>query len=177
MYYIVGLGNPGEEYKNTRHNTGRIVVEAFAKKTELSEKNFKIIVPDSFMNKSGLSLKPIITSKKKAQNLIVVYDDLDLPLGSFKLAFNRGSGGHKGVESVARSLKTKEFIRVKVGVSPTTPSGKLRKPKGEEKIIDFILGDFKPPELLILKKVSKKVAEAIEMTIEESLQKAMSIYN
>ena len=129
------------------------------------------------MNKSGLSLKPIITSTKKAESLIVIYDDLDMPLGKFKISFGRGSGGHKGVESIARSIKTKDFIRIRVGIAPTTPSGKIKKPKGEQKIIDFILGDFKKPEIEKLKKVFKKVNEALEVIIEEGRSKAMNEFN
>jgi PTH1 family peptidyl-tRNA hydrolase len=129
------------------------------------------------MNKSGLSLKPIIVSKKKAENLIVIYDDLDMPLGKIKISFGRGSGGHKGVESIARSIKTKEFIRIRVGIAPATPSGKIKKPKGEEKIIDFILGGFKKKETEMLKKVFKKVNEALEVIIKEGRQKAMNEFN
>lgn len=197
MNYIVGLGNPGEEYEVSRHNTGRIVVEIFRKKMKFSDWEFskklkaltsggpaergkknkvELILPETFMNKSGLALKPLITSKKKAEGLVVIYDDLDLPLGTFKIVFNRGSGGHKGVESVARSIKTKEFVRVKVGISPSTPSGKLKKPKGD-KVIDFILGNFKPKELELLKKVSKKIALALETIVTEGHLKAMNLYN
>jgi PTH1 family peptidyl-tRNA hydrolase len=195
MFYIVGLGNPGEEYENTRHNTGALAVESFAKKNKfesfdtdkklraftsvgkIGKEKIQLILPQTFMNKSGLSLKPIIVSKKKAENLIVIYDDLDMPLGKIKISFGRGSGGHKGVESIARSIKTKEFIRIRVGIAPATPSGKIKKPKGEEKIIDFILGGFKKKETEMLKKVFKKVNEALEVIIKEGRQKAMNEFN
>ena len=84
------------------------------------------------MNKSGLSLKSAITNKKKAENLVVIYDDLDIPLGKFKISYGRGSGGHKGVESIARSIKTKDFIRIRVGIAPATPSGKVKSPKASK---------------------------------------------
>ena len=174
MYYIVGLGNPGEEYELTRHNTGRLALADFAKKGE--KKNLKLIFPDTFMNKSGLALKPIITSKNKAKNLIVVHDDLDLPLGRFKIVFGRDSAGHKGVESVIRNVKTKDFTRIRVGISPATPAGKIKKPEAK-KVINHIIGKFKPKELAIIKKISKKVTLAIETIIKEGLQKAMSLYN
>ncbi len=170
MYYIVGLGNPGEEYKLTRHNTGRIVLANFD-----AGKN-KLIFPDTFMNKSGLALKPIITSKQKAKNLIVVHDDLDLPLGRFKIVFGRDSAGHKGVESVIRNIKTKDFIRIRVGTSPVTPAGKIKKPEAK-KVIAHIIGKFKPKELAVVKKLSKKITAAIEVITKEGLQKAMSLYN
>ena len=169
MYYIVGLGNPGEEYELTRHNTGRLALADFAK-------NNKVIFPDTFMNNSGKLLKNLIKSKKAAEHLIVVHDDLDLPLGRFKIVFGRDSAGHKGVESVIKNIKTKDFIRIRVGISPVTPSGKIKKPPAE-KVINHIIGKFKHSELLVIKKLSKKITSAIEMIIEEGLQKAMSLYN
>ena len=124
MNYIVAIGNPGEEYKNTRHNVGRIVLEEFVKKNDfpdwvldnklkalssqskIGKEKAHLIEPETFMNKSGLSLQPIITSKKKAEELIVIHDDLDLPLGKFKISFNKSSGGHRGVESIIKAIKT-----------------------------------------------------------------------
>ena len=178
MFYIVVLGNPGEEYKNNRHNTGALSVEHFAKNNDFSAKEkVKLILPQSFMNKSGSSLKPIITSKKKAESLIVVYDDLDIPLGKFKISFGRGSGGHKGIESIARAIKTKDFIRIRVGIASATPSGKIKKPKGEKKVVDFILGNFSKKETETLKKVFKKVSDALETIMMQGRAKAMNIYN
>ena len=169
MYYIVGLGNPGEEYELTRHNTGRLALADFAK-------NNKVIFPDTFMNNSGKALKNLIKSKKAAKNLIVVHDDIDLPLGRFKIVFGRDSAGHKGVESVIKNIKTKDFIRIRVGTSPVTPGGKIKKPAAE-KVIAHIIGKFKPAELKIVSKLSKKITLAIETIIKEGLQKAMSLYN
>jgi len=195
MHYIVALGNPGEEYKNPRHNVGRIALEEFVKKNKFSDwvpdKKLKslssegkirkekvlLIEPETFMNKSGLSLQSIITSKKKAENLIVIHDDLDLPIGKFKISFNKSSGGHRGVESIIKAIKTEAFTRVRVGISPATPSGKLKKPKGEKEVGDFILGEFKKNEMEILKKLSKKVTEALEMIIAEGREKAMGEFN
>jgi len=169
MYYIVGLGNPGEEYELTRHNTGRLALADFAK-------NNKVIFPDTFMNNSGKALKNLIKSKKAAKNLIVVHDDIDLPLGRFKIVFGRDSAGHKGVESVIKNIKTKDFIRIRVGTSPITPGGKIKKPPAE-KVIAHIIGKFKPAELKIVNKLSKKITSAIEVITKEGLQKAMSLYN
>lgn len=185
MFYIVGLGNPGEEYENTRHNTGALAVESFAKKNKLEvfkaenigKEKIELLLPQTFMNKSGSPLKSLITSKKKAENLIVIYDDLDIPLGKFKISFGRGSGGHKGIESIVRSIKTKDFIRIRVGISPVTPSGKIKKPKGEEKIKSFILGNFSKKETETLKKVFKKVSDALETIIKEGRAKAMNEFN
>ncbi len=194
-YVIVGLGNPGEEYELTRHNTGRIVLSAFHKKENLSpfklDKKLKalvsegkigkdkieIIFPETFMNKSGVSVAPLIKNKKQAERLIVVHDDLDLPLGAMKISFNRGSGGHKGIESIIKAIKTEAFVRVRIGVSPKTTKGKAKKPKGEDKIVNFIIGKFSKLEQETLKKVGKGVAEAITLLIKDGRERAMNSVN
>ena len=135
------------------------------------------MLPDTYMNKSGLEVKKYITSIKKAERLVVVYDDLDLPFGSFKISFGRGSGGHKGIESIVRTIKTKNFVRVRIGISPTTPSGKMKKPKGDKEVHDFILGDFTKKEKETLKKIKKKIHDALLMIIEEGRARAMNTYN
>lgn len=175
MKLLVGLGNPGKEYENTRHNTGRIMAGMVEKK--LDQNKIKFITPDTFMNNSGRAVAPLIKTKKDLKNLVVIYDDIDLPLGKIKISFNRSSGGHNGLGSVIKSLKSEEFIRIRVGIALSTPSGKLKKPKGEKAVINFILGEFKKPELGILKKLSKKVTEAVEVIFAEGKEKAMSIYN
>ena len=195
MMLIVGLGNPGEEYKISRHNTGRIILENIAHSNDFSEwknhlklkslcakgevgsEKFDFMLPETFMNNSGVAVSGIIDNPKKLKNLVVVYDDIDLPLGSLKISFNRSSGGHNGLESIIKKVKSREFIRIRVGVSPSTPSGKTKKPKGEEAVLKFLLGKFKEDELKEIKKISKKVAEIIEMLSAESKEKAMSIYN
>ena len=182
MKLVVGLGNPGEEYKNTRHNTGRIIAGFIEKKLK-EQKNLpagrqvKFLTPDTFMNKSGKAVAPLVKTKKDLQQLIVIYDDIDLPLGKMKISYNRSSGGHNGLGSIIKALKSEEFLRIRVGISPATPKGVAKKPKGEKAVINFILGEFKKPELEILKKLSKKVAEAVETIFSESKEKAMSLYN
>lgn len=195
QYIIVGLGNPGEEYAKTRHNTGRMVVEAFRKKNDFPDWNrdmgLKALVskgsfgknkvvllePDNFMNMSGKSVAPLVKNAKDAERTIVVYDDLDLPLGTMKISFNRSSGGHKGLESIIKALKTPAFARLRIGVSPTTPSGKIKKPKGEKAILDFIIGEFKKLELDEIKKVTKKGAEALALILDEGREIATGEVN
>ena len=192
---IVGLGNSGPEYENTRHNTGAFLVENFRRfvgfpdwrenrkgKSLLSEGKIKrekvcLLLPQTFMNKSGDALKCIVASVKKAPSLIVVHDDLDLPLGRFKISFNKSAGGHRGVGSIVRAVKTEEFVRVRVGISPAGVKGKVRKPIGEKAVIDHILGKFRPAELTAVKKLSKKVSGALQMIVTEGHEKAMGIYN
>jgi PTH1 family peptidyl-tRNA hydrolase len=194
-WIIVGLGNPGEEYIDTRHNTGRMALEFFARQKKFDEwkedtkaqahisrgligKTLVALVnPDTFMNKSGSAVAKFVKSAKAAERMIVVYDDLDLPLGKIKLSFDRGSGGHKGIESIVRAVKTKKFVRVRVGVSTETAGGKTKKPDGEKAVISFILARFKPQEQEELKKIFKKVAEAIETTILEGREIAMNRVN
>ena len=175
MFYIFGLGNPGEEYGSNRHNAGRMAVEFFAKNN--SNKKIITILPDTFMNKSGSAVAKFIKSKKAAQNISVVYDDIDLPVGTIKISYDKSSGGHNGLESVIKALKTQQFTRIRIGVSPTTPRGKIKKPKGEKTVLKFLLGDFKLAEIALLKKVFKKVSEAIEVIVEEGRERAMNRFN
>lgn len=175
MRLVIGLGNPGKEYENTRHNTGRIIVGLIEKKLE--GKKIKFITPDSFMNNSGPAVAKFLASKKALKDLVIIHDDIDLPLGKIKISFNKSSGGHNGVNSVIKALKSQEFLRIRVGISPATPKGIVKKPKGEKAILNFLLGEFKKQELEKLKKLSKKVAEAVECIFSESKEKAMSLYN
>ncbi len=195
QYIIVGLGNPGEEYDGTRHNAGRMVLEEFRKKNDFPDwaldKSLKarvskgivgkdkviLLEPDNFMNVSGKSVAPLIKNAKDAERTIVVYDDFDLPLGTMKISFNRSSGGHNGVGSVIKALKTQEFARLRIGVCPTTQTGKLRKPKGPEAVLDFIIGPFKKPELEIMKTTTKKAAEALMSFLTEGREKATGKVN
>ena len=194
-WVIVGLGNPGEDYEGTRHNTGRMALEFYAKKAGLSawkeDKKSKslttgahigknvvaLVLPNTFMNKSGAAVAKFVKSMRAAERLVVVYDDLDLPLGTIKLSFDRGSGGHRGLESIIKAVKTKRFTRVRIGVSPATASGKLRKPQGEDEVVAFILHKFRAAESDELKRVFKKVSEALECTVCDGSQAAMNRFN
>ncbi len=189
-YIIVGLGNPGEEYIGTRHNTGRIAVEALADKIDSDEwkedkklksesvkikvgKNTAILIkPNTFMNKSGEAVKSLIKSKKAAENLVVIHDDLDLPFGKIKISFNKSAGGHRGVQSIIKTVKTEGFIRMRIGISPVTPSGKMKKPSGDKDVTALILGKFKPAELDGLKKIMKNAVMGLESIISEGREVA-----
>lgn len=194
MFTIAGLGNPGEEYINTRHNIGRDVVIAFAKahkvdlefnkkingevgKGNIKKNKFTLLNPDTFMNKSGKAVSGLVTSKKKAEKLIVIYDDMDLPLGKIKISFGKSSGGHRGLESVIKSIKTKDFIRIRVGVSKALKSGKVKKPANEDAVLKFILGTLKPDEKKFINKVIKQVVLAIETIMQDGRLIAMNRFN
>ena len=207
MFYIIGLGNPGEEYDNTRHNAGRMAVLKLHKDLGLEDFEFNkksnalvslgkiktekltLILPETFMNKSGQAVsyfvKPKLkTSKKGLENLIVIHDDIDLPLGILKISYNKGTGGHRGLDSIVKVVKTNEFVRIRVGVSPATAKGRAKKPgtnlppkKAGEAVIDFILGKFKPKETEVMKKTFKKASEAIQTLVSEGRDRAMNVFN
>jgi PTH1 family peptidyl-tRNA hydrolase len=195
-YVIIGLGNPGSEYAKTRHNAGRMVVELLAQKEGFDEftlrklakasvssgsiegEKTELVLPEVSMNLSGKVAPSFVKSVKAAQKLLVIRDDLDLPLGVIKMTgYGRGSGGHKGVESIMRTLKTKEFAQMKVGISGATPKGKLKKPGTEEKVITHVIGKFSPKEELLLKKTLAKAAEAARLFVSEGMEKAMLVAN
>ena len=181
MKLLVGLGNPGSEYEKTRHNAGRILVDLIEKNEKKSEilqtKKIKFLTPDTFMNNSGKVVAPFIKSKKDLKDLVVIYDDIDLPIGKIRISYDRSSGGHNGLGSIIKYVKSQEFLRIRIGVAPVTPGGKLKKPKGEKAVLNFLLGEFKKSELETLKKLSKKVAEVLDMIYAEGKDKAMSLFN
>lgn len=193
-YIFVGLGNPGAEYEETRHNTGRMVLTWFGKtlgaewktdkklnadvaKVKVGKTPVTLVLPNTFMNNSGKSVKPLVASVKAAEKLMVIYDDLDMPFGASKISFNKSSGGHRGVESIIKAIKTEKFARVRVGISPKTPSGKIKKPSGEEAVTKVILGKFKPEEITELKKLTKKVGTALETFVKDGLEITMTGFN
>ena len=195
MIYIFGLGNPGEEYTYTRHNAGRLVLaelvkkydfsdwksdmksKALVAKGEIASEKVMLVEPDNFMNNSGTSVVPFVDGPKKLAKIVVIYDDLDLSIGSMKISFNKSSGGHNGLESIIKKVKSQEFVRVRIGVSPATLTGKIKKPKGEAAVLKFLLGEFKEPELKEIKKLSKKIAEALETFVDGGKDKMMSLHN
>ena len=191
---IVGLGNPGEEYVHTRHNVGRDLLVAIAKKEGIDmwkhDKSLRslvakgdffgdaarLILPETYMNNSGGAVKPLIDSKKKLEKLVVIHDDLDLPLGKVKVSVGSGAGGHRGVASIQKALKSKDFARIRIGICPATPSGKPKKPDAR-KVVDFVIGKFKKPEEETLKKVKKMVSEALEHFADGGVARAMNVIN
>jgi PTH1 family peptidyl-tRNA hydrolase len=187
MMLIVGLGNPGKKFERTRHNVGFRIADEFSRKNNFPEfklaKKFlaeisegflgdkKIILakPQTFMNTSGQAVKKLIKNYKlKLDDLIFVHDDIDLPLGKIKISAGRSSAGHKGVESIIRELKTKNFIRFRIGIKPQEKEKKTEK---------LVLEKFSKDEEKILKEVTEKTVEAIEATIKENAEKAMTKFN
>ncbi len=167
MIIIIGLGNPGKKYKDTRHNVGSKVIDELE---FLNETKFVLIKPKVFMNNSGKAVKKIISNFQfPIFNLWVIHDDIALTVGKIKISKNRGAAGHKGIESIIKELKTKNFVRFRVGIQP-----KSGKPKSIEK---FVLQKFNKEEKKIIKEVIKKTVEAVEITLKQGLEKAMTKFN
>ncbi len=194
-YTVVGLGNPEGAYEKTRHNAGRIALMRFAQQEGFPEFTLRkaakalvsegsidgekvvLVLPEVAMNLSGKIIPSFVKSKPAAKKLIIIRDELDMPLGTLKMTFGRGSGGHKGVESIMRALKTKDFAQIKVGISGATPKGKLRKPVGEDKVVKHVLGTFKPDEEKVLNTTLTRANEAIRAFVETGVEQAMLIAN
>lgn len=195
-HVIIGLGNPGGEYANTRHNAGRMAAELLADEEDFPEFKLKksaqasvsdsmlgknktiIALPEIYMNLSGKTALALVKSKPAAKKLLLIRDDLDLPLGIIKMTgYGRGAGGHKGVESVMRALKTKDFAQIKIGISGATPKGRIKKVSGEEQVVNHVIGKFKPGEEALLKKALAKSAEAARIFVEDGVEKAMLFAN
>lgn len=186
MILIAGLGNPGGQFKHTRHNLGREIAEIFGHENGRHEFRFEkkwnadvaeikigtekiaILLPDTMMNKSGAALAPAARFFKiKPKNIFVIHDDADIPLGRTKLSFGRNSAGHKGVESVMRALKTKGFWRIRIGIG-----GKRDIPA--EKLV---LKKFAPDEARLVKKIFKKTLDALLTIATTGPECAMNAYN
>ena len=192
-YILIGLGNPGTDYEHTRHNVGARMLEAFRKKHdfpewksdkkrkalvsigEIDDSKTTLVFPQTFMNKSGQSVVAFVTNKKAAERLVVIYDDLDLPLGHMKISFGRSSGGHNGLESIIRALHTKDFIRLRIGISPATGTGKIRKPKGDQNVLDFLLGKAGKSELVSYAEIEKRAEKILVHILAHGWMKAASI--
>ena len=189
MILVIGLGNPGEQFKKTRHNIGREIAEEFARaalgapaaafrfekkwnaevaEIKIDREKIAILLPDTMMNKSGSAVAPAARFyKTKPKNIFVIHDDADIPLGSAKLSFAKNSAGHKGVESIIRALKTKEFWRLRIGIA-----GKRDVPAER-----LVLKKFTPDESRIMKKITKKTIEALRAIATDGPERAMITYN
>jgi len=153
MKLIVGLGNPGKQYENTRHNAGSFFVDRLEKE-DFNRDFVKFYKNRSFINDSGPGVKETINHlKSPLEDLLIIHDDFDLELGQFKLQFGRSDAGHKGVQSVIDELGSKDFWRLRIG------TGKL--PEGVD-ADDYVLGHFSPSEQQILDSLYSQILSAVE---------------
>ena len=183
---IIGLGNPGEEYKNHRHNIGFIIIDKLAQNLSLKFDNnkkkslftrakqnnidFILLKPQTFMNLSGESA--VYVSKffnVKPEDIIVIYDDMDIPFGTFKIKKGGSSGGHNGIKSLIAQLQTDDFIRLRVGIG---------RPSFGKKVNDYVLSSFSKTEREnIDNDLGEEVIEAIKTILFESYTIAQNKYN
>lgn len=197
MYLVIGLGNPGEKFKNTRHNLGFEVVDLLARKLGKREKGeggswdrqekFKaeiikadgliLIKPLTFMNLSGMAVSAVAQYFKiKPEEIIVIHDELDLPLGHIKIRTGGSDAGHHGIESVIKILGTEKFIRVRLGIS------NWHAISGEHKHASFnaekfVVENFLPNEKSKAKAMVKRALKAVEAILKLGVEKAQSQYN
>lgn len=182
MKLIIGLGNPGEEYENSRHCVGFVIVDEIARKegskfsfekkfnAEVAKSRFNgrpaiLAKPFTFVNKSGEAARKLkLFYKIKPADIIVIHDDLDIEFGSFKLSFAKHSGGHRGVQSVIDGLKTDKFWRLRIGTANrklTTARHQRTLKAKKESVGNFVLSRFTPNEQAELKKIIKKALEGL----------------
>jgi PTH1 family peptidyl-tRNA hydrolase len=192
-WYIVGLGNPGSAYTHTRHNVGFLAVDflrekfscdpgwkkrLFAKAVTadgtIADTPVQFILPQTYMNLSGVAVQKFVKTPEAIAHMIVIHDDVHLPIGTLKISTDRGDGGHNGITSLMDTLKSKAFIRIRVGVAPAKVEG-LETPR--IKLDDYVLGKFKPEERETLEALFPKIRNIITHIIEKGLADAMNVYN
>jgi len=188
-FLIVGLGNPGVEYALTRHNVGFWVVDELASRCKAKAREFKcesylmratwhgaeviLAKPQTYMNRSGIAVAALLNFfPLERENLLVIYDDLDLPLGKIRLRPRGGSGGHKGMASIIAMLSSEEIPRLRLGIGRPESS-----PSGSTDEASYVLGPFSPEEEKIILQAVLTAADAVEVFIARGLQEAMTIYN
>ena len=185
MLIIAGLGNPGKEYENTRHNAGFMVMDALAEKigADISEKKHKalcgkgaiggekviLMKPQTYMNSSGESIRAAADYYKvDPEDILIVYDDISLAPGQLRIRAKGSAGGHNGIKSIIAHLGTQEFPRVKVGVG--------EKPKGYD-LADYVLGHFTKEEQAIFAERFDEVYDAVQLIVMGDITEAMNRHN
>ena len=184
-FLIAGLGNPGDKYKNNRHNIGFQIIDTYLTyfsqnklidkfDSEYTSINFKenklhIIKPKTFMNESGIAINKCINFFKiPLENLIVIYDEMDLSPGNIKIKFGGGSAGHNGIKSIINCLGSEKFTRVRIGIG---------KPVNKEKISSYVLSNFTNDELNLFNEIKTNIKYIIEDLVLEGLPFAMNKFN
>ena len=186
MFVIVGLGNPDEKYINTRHNIGFKVIDflcnkyqihleelidnALVGKGNINNKEVLLVKPLTYMNSSGEAVKAICNrfNIDEKENLLVIYDDISLDLGNFRIRKKGSAGGHNGIKSIIELLGHDTFKRIKIGIG--------NKPENLN-LIDFVLGEFLEDEINILNENMEKIDSCLNLIFNEGIDKAMTLYN
>lgn len=175
MYTLVPLGNPGNMYARTRHNVARIIL-AFIKDDVMKIPSIEIMVPTSFMNESGRAVSDYLKYHDK-RDIIVMYDDKDLPCGTFRISYDRGDGGHNGVKSIIETLQKKNFVRIRIGIAPPDIDGIEKKAPHGDAVQGYVMGQILDEEEDLLRSIASSVLGAIKIIVEHGYQKAMEVYN
>jgi len=189
MKIIAGLGNPGTQYQKTRHNIGFMAVDKVQEENNLEdfklEKKFKaeiskgeigqekvmLVKPQTFMNNSGQALQAIVKFYKlNSKDIIVIHDEIDLPLGKLKISSGKSSAGHNGIKSIMQHLGSEGYTRIRLGVSPN-------KKLPSTKTVKYVLQNFSLLQKRELKKVLGEMSEVIESLIKNGLEAAMNRFN
>jgi PTH1 family peptidyl-tRNA hydrolase len=182
---VVGLGNPGPKYAATRHNIGFLVAQKFAEKVGLALKRqayqavvgtgradgreTMVLLPQTFMNRSGISVASACKAKKiVVEDLIVIHDEIDLPFGSVRIKVGGGHGGHNGLRSIVDLLGSRDFVRLRVGIG---------RPAGPVDVARYVLGPFSSTERGQLDKVLESSVKALEVLLLKGAQQAMNEFN
>ncbi|HOE70500.1 MAG TPA: aminoacyl-tRNA hydrolase [Brevefilum sp.] len=184
-FLIVGLGNPGPDYRHNRHNVGFMAIDALARALDIPIQRVELRAlvgkglldgqrvilakPQTFMNKSGQAVASLARFYKiPVDQILVVHDDLDLPFGNLRLRPEGGTGGHKGMDSIMNRLGTREFPRLRVGIG---------RPPGRMDPADFVLHDFDPPQQELLPQALDRAVQAIRAFVLEGVELAMTMFN
>ncbi len=184
---IVGLGNPESKYDKTRHNIGFEAIDILAESWQCSwqknrrfqglfaegvsphRKKSRLLKPLTYMNRSGQSVRAVVDwYKLSPESILVIYDDMDLPIGRLRLRLSGSAGGHNGMKSIISHLGSQNFARLRIGIG---------KSNSKKENISHVLGKFSPTEAEVMSSVLQIVREAVELSLTEGLAKAMSLYN
>jgi PTH1 family peptidyl-tRNA hydrolase len=188
---IVGLGNPGPKYAGTRHNIGFEVIDQLSKRFSIplkEERRFQgeygagfsparqklyLLKPTTYMNRSGQSIRAVLDwLKLDSSAVLVVYDDMDLPIGRLRLRLSGSAGGHNGMKSAISHLGTQEFCRMRIGIGS---ADKSREP--DRAVVSHVLGSFSKEERRQMDEVVDVAVQAVEKSLSDGVEKAMSLYN
>jgi PTH1 family peptidyl-tRNA hydrolase len=192
MKLIVGIGNPGKEYAHNRHNVGFHCVSELARRHDIAMKKHQcqsllgtgvicgqqimLAKPETYVNNSGNAVSQIVRKYRIAiDDLLVICDDLDLPLGKLRIRQGGSSGGHKGLKSIIAAIGSQEFSRIRIGIGRPYEEGSSD--RDLEAVVNHVLSDFDREEKLLIKPVILKAADAVECILSNNITAAMNIYN
>jgi len=192
---IIGLGNPGKRYEDTRHNIGFMAVDYLSGANSIKcsnldfnsrwgrgiicEREVILAKPQTFMNLSGKAVKALSGFfHKESEDIVVIYDDIDLDLGTIRIRAKGSSGGHRGMESIIEQLGTKNFPRIRLGIGrPRDERQEARGKRSEVDVAEYVLSPFSKEEKATLKQVLEMIKDAVDIIVKDGIEKAMNRFN